>query len=298
MNNSQIFSKFYSIDTTRNEDKPKFRNRVLKYLEDFTRRCFPHATYMHCRSEMGISLKFIKNPDHPRSVIYCIEDTFNKQDTPISDILDFITIVHDSVTSQPDSPLEKNTIAKFIDEINRIFHEESMCYVLQDNGRVRYYPDEEFHQAVKCSLLVLNKPKYTDNLKTFNNVLDGLYKNHSKESPIQEFFKCVETFTLTLINTTKPNRLNDESIKKLMVIVNSKINSDPCYATHNKEASANISNIFSNWVSMSHKYRHGKSGQTNNDVPSELFNQIFSTGISIFRWLLELDDKYQLIQSV
>jgi len=234
MNDSQIFSKFYSIDTTRNEDKPKFRNRVLKYLEDFTRRCFPHATYMHCRSEMGISLKLIKDPNYPRSVIYCIEDTFNKQDTPIADILDFITIAHDSVASQPDSPLEKNTIAKFIDEINRIFKEESMCYVLQDNGRIRYYPDDEFHQAVKCTLHVLNKPKYADNFKAFNIVLDDLYKNHDKESPLQELFKCVETFTLTLINTTKPNRLNDEAIKKLMGIVNIKIGSDLRYATHDK----------------------------------------------------------------
>lgn len=296
MNNSQIFSKFYSTDTTRNEDKPKFRNRVLKYLEDFIRRCSPQATYMSCRSEMGITLKSIQDPIYPLSVIYCIEDTFSTPSTPISDILDFITIVYDSTAAiLPGSSLDDDTISKFIVEINRFFREESMCYVLQENGRVRYYPDEEFHQTVKCTLLVLNKPKYADNLKTFNNVLDDLYKNHSKESPIQELFKCVETFTLTLINTPKENRLNNESIKKLMDIVNSKISSDPCYATHDKEASVYISNLFSNWVSMSHKYRHGKSGQTNNGVPSELFNQIFYTGISIFRWLLELDDKYQLI---
>jgi len=50
---------------------------------------------MHCRSEMGSSLRFIKYPASLRAVIYCIEDTFNKQDTPISAILDFITIVHD-----------------------------------------------------------------------------------------------------------------------------------------------------------------------------------------------------------
>jgi hypothetical protein len=38
MSDQQIFSKFYTTDFTKNEDKPKFRNRILKYLEDFARR--------------------------------------------------------------------------------------------------------------------------------------------------------------------------------------------------------------------------------------------------------------------
>lgn len=46
---------------------------------------------MHCRSKRGIS-QFIKVTNHLRSVIYGIEDTFNKPDTPISDILDFIPL--------------------------------------------------------------------------------------------------------------------------------------------------------------------------------------------------------------
>ncbi|MES2219279.1 MAG: hypothetical protein V4501_12820 [Pseudomonadota bacterium] len=293
MSNEKLFSKFYTVETTQNEDKPKFRARILKYLEDFVRRCFPENTNRLCRTEMGINLKHIPNPRIPNRVTYCIEDTFIALE--ITDILDFISVVYDSVAPEiPSSSLDKDTLEIFIKDINRIFQEESMCYILHDNGRVRYYPDEEFHQAVKCTLAVLNKPKYADNLKSFNDVLDDLYKNHGKESPIHEFFKCVETFVLSLINDNKFKILNDSSVDTLMKKITSNTDSDPAYAPHDKEAASNIRGIFSKWVGMCHKYRHGKADQTNNNVPTELFNQIFSTGISIFRFLLEIDDKYNI----
>lgn len=71
MNDKKLFSAFYSTDIKLHEDKIKFRNRILKYLEDFVRRCFPYQTYLKCRSEMGTSLKTIPHPRHPYEVIYC-----------------------------------------------------------------------------------------------------------------------------------------------------------------------------------------------------------------------------------
>jgi len=292
MSDNQLFSQFYSADANVYEDKQKFRNRVLKYLEDFTQRCYPRDTYLLCRSKIGITLK---TTSLPHGLLYNIEDTFNITSTPISVILDFITVVYDSIVPHlSEQILEKDTLKKFIHNINEIFQEESMCYVLHDNGRVRYYPDEEFHRAVKATLVVLSKTKYTDNLKTFNDVLDELYNNHSKESPIHELFKCIEAFVLSCIRDKKFKQLNDSSIDKLLNTVTCNINLDPLYAEHDKEAAGHMANILKNWAKMCHKYRHGKADQTNNNVPPELFNLIFSTGISIFRFLLELDDKYNL----
>lgn len=99
---------------------------------------------------------------------------------------------------------------------------------------------------------------------------------------------------LSLINDGKFNRLNDSSIDTLMNTVDEKIKLDISYMEHDKEASSNIRNIFKKWVTMCHKYRHGKADQINNNVPVELFNYIFSEGVSIFRYLLEIDDKYKL----
>lgn len=291
MSDNQLFSQFYSADTNAYEDKQKFRSRVLKYLEDFTQRYYPRDTYLLCRSKMGITLK---TTSLPHGILYNIEDTFITC-TPISVVLDFITVVYDSIVPHLNEQiLEKDALKKFINSINEIFQEESMCYVLHDNGRVRYYPDEEFHQAVKATLVVLSKPNYTDNLKAFNDVLDELYNNHSKESPIHEFFKCIEAFVLSCIRDKKFKQLNDSSIDKLLTTVTCNINLDSLYADHDKEAAAHVANILKNWAKMCHKYRHGKADQTNNDVPPELFNLIFSTGISIFRFLLDLDDKYNL----
>lgn len=72
------------------------------------------------------------------------------------------------------------------------------------------------------------------------------------------------------------------------------IDSDSSYEAHDKEAASHIRGIFSKWVSMCHKYRHGKANQANNSVPPELFNFIFTEGISIFRFLLEINDKYAI----
>lgn len=295
MNNKKLFSAFYSTDIELHEDKIKFRNRILKYLEDFVRRSFPYQTYLKCRSEMGISLKTIPHPQHPYEVIYCIEDTFNSADTPITDILDLITVVYDSVAdSLLNSTLDKDTLETFISEVNRLFQEESMCYVIHDNGCVRFYPDEEFHQAVRCTLTILNKPAYADNLTAFNNVLEELYKHHSKESPINELFKCIETFILSIIKDKSYNRLNNSSSDKLMNKIDGYVNSDSSYAPHDKESVTIFRGILLKWVEICHKYRHGKANQVNHDVPTELFNQIFSMGISIFRFLLEMDAKYNI----
>ncbi|MES2204998.1 MAG: hypothetical protein V4496_07245 [Pseudomonadota bacterium] len=291
MSDKKLFSQFYSTDLTRYEDKPKFRNRLLKYLEDFINSEVKSVSvdiYTNCRHKMGLD---IKRDISSWGIQYCVERTFSEASAFIRDILDFITVIYDSCVSDINS---QRKLKNFIIEINRIFQEESMCYVLHDNGSVRFYPDEEFHQIVKCTLAVLSKQKYASNLLTFNEVLDDLYKNHSKESPIHEFFKCVETFALSLLSDGSCKILNDSSVDKLMNKLDGYFGSDILYAVHDKEAVVNIRSIFIKWVGMCHKYRHGKADQINNDVPPELFNFIFSTGITIFRFLLEIDDKYNI----
>lgn len=169
-----------------------------------------------------------------------------------------------------------------------------MCYVLHDNGRVRYYPDDEFYKSVKTTLVILSKPQYSDILKLFNEVLDNFYENRNKESPVHAFFACLETFALSLINDNRFNRLNDSSVDTLMNKIEGCVNADPSYAKHNKEAASCMRGIFLKWIGMCHKYRHGKPHQINNDVPPELFNFIFTLGVSTFRFLLEINDKYAI----
>lgn len=87
---------------------------------------------------------------------------------------------------------------------------KNLCaYVLHENGRVRYYPDEEFQKLTKCTLVILNKPKYSSNLDAFNDALDDFYKNPNKESPIRKLFICIETFVLSVIHDQKYKHLKD-----------------------------------------------------------------------------------------
>lgn len=218
MDDRKLFSQFYSTDTTINEDKLKFRNRLLKYLEDFVNLGWPGDTYRICRHVMGVDIKKRPRDRVPNQSYYCVEETFNTVDTPVNDILDFISVVYDSLIPYVDDNKvsSKARLDEFIVQVNNILQEESMCYFLHDNGRVRYYPDEEFHKAIKSTLILLNKPKYQDILKLFNEVLDDLYKNRDKESPIHEFFKCIEIFALSLLNDNKFKILNESSVDTLM----------------------------------------------------------------------------------
>ncbi|HAT9096875.1 TPA: hypothetical protein JBB34_00005, partial [Legionella pneumophila subsp. pneumophila] len=89
MSDDALFSQFYFPETTRHEDKVKFRNRLLLYIEDFVNSGWPKDTYDLCRYQLGISIKRDASGNH-----LWIEQTFNKQEIDISQILDFISVVY------------------------------------------------------------------------------------------------------------------------------------------------------------------------------------------------------------
>lgn len=296
MNDKKLFSQYYSSDTSRHEDKEKFRNRLLKYLEDFVNANFPQQIYLRCRSQMGLDIEKISIPSirRPGDIHYSVEKLFYKK--LIRDILDFVTVCYDALAPHQDSNAHlKGSLEKYIEEVNLIFREESMCYVLHSDGRVRFYPDEEFHELIKCTLECLNKPKYKTNLTAFNNVLDDAYKNYCTESPINELFKVMEAFVLSLLKNNEILILNKGSIELLMDLLTRQIQQDQEFTENDCSTVSGFSDVFRGFTSMCHKYRHGKGGQQNNKVPRPLFNLIFSMGVSVFRFLLELDDKYQII---
>jgi len=151
---------------------------------------------------MGLDIEKIPMPNmrRPDQHLYAVERLFAKRS--MTDILDFAGVCYYALEPhQSNNPHLTESLKQYLIEINTILREESMCYEMHSDGRVRYYPDDEFHVIIKATLVVLNKPKYQDNLKLFNNVLDDLYKNHGKESPIYEFFKCVEILALSLIGS-------------------------------------------------------------------------------------------------
>jgi len=153
MNNNKLFSQHYFGDNTRYEDKPKFRLRILKCLEDFTNANHPQLIYLKCRSQMGLDIEKTTTVSPRYKTIY--QNTYHVEklfaEKPITDILDFIgTCFNALAPNQNNNQHLKESLKRFVQEINLIFREESMCYVLHDDGQVRYYPDEEFHQLINA----------------------------------------------------------------------------------------------------------------------------------------------------
>lgn len=290
-----LFSEFYSEDASRYEDKKKFRQRFLKYVEDFVNVNFPETIRLKCRAKMGLDIERIPMPNmrRPDEQRYAVEKLL--ADRPIKDILDFAGVCYYALEpSKENLSSLSESLNLYIQQINEIFRDESMSYVMHDDGRIRFYPDEESHKLIKSTLVVLSDPRNKDNLELFNEVLDEFYSNHNKESPIHELFKCVEIFVLSLINNGKYKILNDSSVDVLNNVISTKVGSDTLYEAHDKDAFEGFRGMFKNWVSMCHKYRHGKADQVNNTVPVELFNCLFSSGVTIYRFLLQLDAKYQI----
>lgn len=299
MSDKKLFSQIYSTDSTIHADKKKFRNRLLKYLENFVNANSPEVIYEKCRSKMGLDIEKVKKsipelafqPDRCQYV-FLVEKTLDNR--PINDILDFIGICFYAI--EPDQN-KQPSLKTYIKEVNSIFREESMCYELNDNGKVQYNPDEEFHQVTKSTLILLGKPKYNDYLTVFNETLDDFYKNHGTESPITSFFKLIETFVLSIPDNNNINILNGQSVGNLISLLNKKTSKDSSFTKNDIESITGFENVLNGWVKMCNKYRHGKPEQLHDKVPKPLFNLIFSIGISIFRSLLEFDDKYELISA-
>jgi hypothetical protein len=294
--NNANYSKYYSTETAKHKDKPRFRARLLKFIEDFVNSSYAAETYRLCRSELGIDIeRVIDTASRIQRYRYHIENTFNHADLSIEDILDFLTVVYDS--SKPGLENNNNNkLLNYIETVNKIFREESMCYIFTENGRVRYYPDEESHKTISSTLAVLGKPKYDSQLNLFNEVLDDYYRNYDKESPIRGIFDCIESFVLSLLSDRSYKKLDKLSVDKFINTIMNYVEKDSSYTEDDKKAIENFNELLLKWVSMCHKYRHGKQDQSNKNVPKELFNFIFSNGITIFRFFLELNDKYQVKQ--
>jgi len=295
MTETQYFSKYYSEDSTRYEDKDKFRNRVIMYLHDEVQKGSPRTTYTLCRQKLGINIPISTVDPVRHAYRYEVEKTFNQTNISVSDILDFISVVFDSWEQgkKDNETFFKKMQEQFIEKINEIFQEESMCYVLHENGLVRYYPDNEFFSLIKSTLTTLNNPNYSEQLETFNSILDDFYKNRNTESPIQKLHKFVESFSLSIVGS-RFNVLNENATEEMIKKIQLLLKKSTEYTSNDISAVLHFKEQLFKWTKMCHKYRHGKGSQGHQNVPEELFNYIFSSGVSLYRMLINLDEKYSL----
>ena len=133
---------------------------------------------------------------------------------------------------------------------------------------------------------------YEKFLYNFNEILEMHYKNYGEEGPIVRIFSLVETIMLTLVKNKSIKILNKQLIDSLKDELLNKINITHDISPNDKEAIKHVFDIINPWVSMCHKYRHGKEDQINTNVPTIIFDFIFSTGMAIIRSLLEMNKNY------
>jgi hypothetical protein len=288
MKDMKKFSVYYAKNEEMHTDTPEFRDRMLKYLEDVFNSGYPLEFYTACRKELGIDIDF-RPGQHAKILInkYYFEEALKNVD--IKKILTSITVIYNVMANHRDT-WGNQKLDDFVNGCNSILQEESMCYIVYEDGKVRYYPDEEAHKQIKCTLLILSKEEYKKYLNMFNDVLDELYKNHNHESPVSQLFYLIEAFILSNTTGNSGNVLNKSSIDNFMD--KAKQNADKIYSTEEINILEKTRDIFINWVGGANKYRHGKKDQENKVVPEELFIYLFSTGVSILRFILDIHFKF------
>lgn len=114
--------------------------------------------------------------------------------------------------------------------------------------------------------------------------------------PIWSLFCCLEKFVLYLNNDNKFKLLSESSIDKLKSLIELKIQQDAIFTSNDKEVFSSFKPDFLAFTNMCHKYRDEAADKIGKNVPPAIFNYLFSKGISMYRFLLELDKEYQLIK--
>jgi hypothetical protein len=106
--------------------------------------------------------------------------------------------------------------------------------------------------------------------------------------------KLVEAFILSIVR--KNFKIIDSKVTETLGnIIETKLQNSDEYNSNDIDSVRHYKELIYLWNKMCHKYRHGKMDQTNHNVPPELFNNIVSHGVSIYRFLLNLDEKYELL---
>jgi len=276
MNKAKTFSQHYHPKTEIFEDNEQFRQRFLKTIDNFFLYDGPTLlsnTIRECRSYYGKDIEYtgISNPSFEKTFL----------EGKINELLDLITVIYIAAQSS------NHKLYDLISKLNDILRDESMCYEINDKGEIRYYPDREFNEEIKYTLLSINETQNHEILKLFNDTLNELYRYKNHETPLANLFSTIESKVLSYISGDKCNRLNKESVKEFFTQAHD--NDAPNKSTHyNDKSKKDIEDIFISWISICNKYRHGKKDQVNKKIPEELFNFLFATGVSILRFTLQI----------
>ncbi len=274
------FSQFYLPPQEYVTDNNKMRIRMGSYLSSLGYRSKNMSNFslaQRVTQYAGIPVPGYHATD--KSYVYNFNQLCNE--ISIIELLDIITIIYDGLTNQT----EKHELIKFA---NDCFIEEGLAYVMNQQGEVRFRPDDEFERNKTLTLKSLIGSNFTAVLEAFNHAYNEFQTDISKgKSALRYIFEANEILFKKL---AKPkydfDQLNSSNIEKIKNHIADDIINH--LDTTAKQATLRFLESYKKWVDAMHPYRHGQDVDTYNNPPIDLTIFALSSGASYLRWLASI----------
>lgn len=171
-----------------------------------------------------------------------------------------------------------------LNELRRIFEEESLHYKIDDLGGVHYLVDEQFNEAMRTALEALQEDKFGAARHAFETAMNKLAQvNPSGKEVIRDIFETVEAAFLTVVKDPAVDRLNNSNVKKYLVPI---LNQRYASVEHAAEHVERVTTMISGWVSVAHLFRHGLNGEQPHEAPLDYAILMAPHGAAILRYII------------
>jgi hypothetical protein len=197
----------------------------------------------------------------------------------LRDVLDAVTLIFRALRASGGGHDE------FRQEVRRIFEEEQVSYVVDDEGGVHLKVDQEFGRSRVSAIRALAPARYAAVRRAYEEAHSALdaHPPDGKQA-IRLTFSAVEC--LFRLMYSDAHRLSGSDVDKYL-----KPAIDQQFAKERiaRQAAHKLAASLKDWIDAAHFYRHEPGAEDPAQPPFQLTVLIVSQGAAFLRWLADLD---------
>ncbi len=271
------FSQFYLSPQEFVTDSQKMRVRTGNYIHSisFESHSGNYALAQHIAINIGVEVPGYYSVSN--QYFYDFKKFILEID--VVNLLDCLTAIFNF--------LKIDFKAKWKNFVNECFTEEGIAYIMNDNGGLRFRPDEEFEKNRILTLKDLSASEYAAVITAFNAAYNDFQTDINKsKSALRYMFEANEILFKKL---AKPkfsfDQLNRTNLVKMKDYVLGAMNQSDSTA---KLAGNKFFESYMDWVDAIHPYRHGQDVASYNNPPIDITILALSNGASYLRWFASM----------
>jgi hypothetical protein len=265
----QRFSHIYLERGEPRQDSRRMRRRLGELV--FATPYMNDGLMAAVRREMGLDVPYpARWPDYLETI-------------ELVDFLDLITVAYRDLVARN----YRTSAAQWLREVQRIFDEQNVHYVLDAVGGVHYAVDREFAFAREAAIAALRLPRYANALDAFERGMDAIgAAQPDGKGAIRGVFASAEGLFRLL--APRAPRLGGAELREHLTPVIERL-----YTETSRRSSLKMLASLSDWVDAAHFYRHEEGAEEVAQPPLEIAVHIVACGAAHIRWLAELDAQIQ-----